>query len=1108
MKATPPPDPTPPPSGPPPEPAAPPPESAPAAALGPPEPATWPDWFAAVDIALALIVLALAFLVTSFAARNSDVWLHLAAGRNVTHGNLGMGADPFSFAGGDRPWVHSSWLFDLALYALYSIDTTGAIAVGAKAACVAAAFGLLFLLRRTGYALWPWAVCGLLGAVAAAPYAQLRPISVSMLFLAATFVLLYRRPWSPTGWRDPAYLIGLFWLWGNSDAWALLGPVTAAVVLVGEYLNRFLAKDEEADPADPFPPAPPLPALGRAVALGFIAVLLNPTFVAAVVKDPLEAVTQFLPPELGVDIPREVADDIELSILVRSPLESDYQSQTNLGKNVNGVAFAALLAGGAAVLLAGFGRLRVTHLLLWLLFAGLALVHVRLIAFFAVVAVPLVAGHLNGLSALVRLGPLAQPGTRIVLTASGMGRLLTVLAGLAAVGATYPGWIHPQQTDAAYATRLDWAVTADPGIVRAAERLNGWRADGTLPDAVRGLNTSADFGNYCAWFAPREKAFVNGRFAYHRHDLPDFLALRRQAADRRTAWEAPPDAAEVWRVCEARSADYLVSSALGRRVFELGVITLLEAEDRWIPWHLGGRAVILGRVSDRGSAATATRLRFDPAAEAFAPGRPLLPDGKTTALPPPKESLLDEYTDRPKPVGPWTDDAILLFNYNSLVVARRAQQDWQRKIGTTQFGAAALGGCPVLPFVGAQSIRRNVDEAELAIPVLAVRAARRAVGENPDRPEAYRALALVYQERFTPVNDLPQLPGMGLSESQLQVMTARARFLARLPDLEKGAIPPGLRAFAFQEAFFLAQEYEQSGQLDLRLDVIRKMIDLARQVPPEEVRKFLEQTIQLPPSADPAKGFDELRGRLTREVQPQIDAIGQLSGAPQRFYTAQARGLPGLAIKMFLENPKDFGARYPDAFLQVIGLELRAGRLEDAAAHLDLMDDKIKEEEREGKKFPPEFLAIVRQLKGLKHRLEGNYEALVESMNDTAPPRADAAAARAAADLGAVIDTAVMVAGPVAMLSGGMFDRRTAPPPMMPVDALAGTRNLLGYESAYQYDRAMAALVRGDVSEAKRRLEAARSPQGIDLAKLGEFDRLARIELYLKMIARAESAGK
>ena len=45
------------------------------------------------------------FLAASFPARNSDLWLHLANGRNLVEGNYTPGADPYTFSGADRAWA-------------------------------------------------------------------------------------------------------------------------------------------------------------------------------------------------------------------------------------------------------------------------------------------------------------------------------------------------------------------------------------------------------------------------------------------------------------------------------------------------------------------------------------------------------------------------------------------------------------------------------------------------------------------------------------------------------------------------------------------------------------------------------------------------------------------------------------------------------------------------------------------------------------------------------------------------------------------------------------------------------------------------------------------
>ncbi|MBP3955165.1 hypothetical protein J8F10_07710 [Gemmata sp. G18] len=38
----------------------------------------------------------------AFVARNSDVWLHLATGRLVAHGDYHFGADPFAYTIADK----------------------------------------------------------------------------------------------------------------------------------------------------------------------------------------------------------------------------------------------------------------------------------------------------------------------------------------------------------------------------------------------------------------------------------------------------------------------------------------------------------------------------------------------------------------------------------------------------------------------------------------------------------------------------------------------------------------------------------------------------------------------------------------------------------------------------------------------------------------------------------------------------------------------------------------------------------------------------------------------------------------------------------------------
>ena len=93
-------------------------ESSAPLARPPAKPASWPAWFGAADWALVFLTLALTFLTASFAVRNSDVWIHLAAGKRLTTGDYKLGTDPFSYTAADRTWVNHSWLFDLGSFLL------------------------------------------------------------------------------------------------------------------------------------------------------------------------------------------------------------------------------------------------------------------------------------------------------------------------------------------------------------------------------------------------------------------------------------------------------------------------------------------------------------------------------------------------------------------------------------------------------------------------------------------------------------------------------------------------------------------------------------------------------------------------------------------------------------------------------------------------------------------------------------------------------------------------------------------------------------------------------------------------------------------------------
>ncbi|HVL14103.1 MAG TPA: hypothetical protein VM529_16150, partial [Gemmata sp.] len=608
-----------------------------AATPAPPKALAWPAWFAAADVLLAVVVVVLAFMAGSFVARNSDVWLHLAAGQRLLAGQYSPGSDPFSFSAADRTWVNHSILFDAAFYLLYSGN--GMLLVVLKALAAAAAVGLMIALRRPGFSLWPWAALGLVAVLAAAPYLHLRPYTASFVLFALTLFLLFRGGYRPGSWAFPAAVGVTFWVWANVDEWFFLGPLAVALVLVGELIQRATsgpagdaaAGEPLAAPAgdavvdEPLAAPPDVSALAKALGVGLVACMLNPHHVG---------VWQ-LPVELTGA--RELLVDMRFRQVMLTPLDPLYRESKELGYNQNGLAFAVLfVAGGAALGLAG-GRLRLSHLLLWVGFALLSLQSILLIPFVALLAIPLVASQLNALSARATLTTWGDPKSRLLLLGSGFGRVVVLVVALVACVAAWPGWVHPPVSNEAYARRVAWAVEPDEGMARGVRQLQAWRSGESprLSPESRGLILSLEFANYCAWFAPAEKVYANARYRHHLRELRPYTEVRKGLDLLEVPAEMRPRPEELADTLTGIGAEYVVTHAgPGDNTFfraraRISSMNQWVNRDRWSPWYIDGRSSVCGWRSGPGAEKpTFAGLRLDPVVLAFGPGVEKLPRGE------------------------------------------------------------------------------------------------------------------------------------------------------------------------------------------------------------------------------------------------------------------------------------------------------------------------------------------------------------------------------------------------------------------------------------------------------------------------------------------------
>jgi hypothetical protein len=953
----------------------------------------WPAWFAGADFVLAILALGLAFMVGSFIARNSDVWLHLAAGQRLLSGQYQPGSDPFSYSAADRTWVNHSLLFDVGVYLLYGGD--GVVLVVLKAVAVALTFGLLMGIRRTGFPLWHWAIVAGVAIVAAAPRLVLSPLVGSVLLLALTLFLLYRFPQRPRSWRFPIAIGITFWVWAQVDGWFFVGPLTLVLVLVGELVQSQFRKSETAADTSPEPlgTLPDVPTLAKALAVGVLACMLNPHHVR-IWQLPFELIGGH----------GAVEDYRFRQQLLLTPLDKLYRENPSLGYCVNGLAYAVLFVGGGVILGLGVGRIRFAHILLWIGFALLSLTSIYAIPLFTVVAVPLLSAQLNAFSSRAVLKNWGDPLTKFLFLGSAAGRVLSLVAFIAVCILAWPGWMHPDFLNPALSRRVDWGIEPDAGLVQAAKQIQSWRESGQLAPEVRGVILSTDLANYCAWFAPLEKVYLNSNYRHHLPELPDFVAMRSGLSlfkrdETQESGEVSRLLEKTGKLLEKNHAEYLAfattqgESPLSRYIASITAVDLWVDATHWSPWYWDGRAAITGwRPKVDATPPAFTAMRFDPLELAFGPNVARLPAESVQPIPP-EEGWEGEFLHGVGICPPGVDEAWGWQAYKeSILRQHNVIEDISSLLSyftpaPSNFSPHRLTMLVTLRLSG--NHRRPPPETILAIPFLTLRAARRAIAADPNHPDGYYALYLALSDLDLPIPD---------SERKIGQLNALRQCLARLPSPERfhrnvyraspftitrilasyyfgqpkqegwppTALPVDSPAFRILgdstlcdgvvgvaeegRRLFAIRWRERSqvrnliGAPSLRaVDLARDMILLASKYAEKEL--YPENSPEGAGTADALKALksvgktiDEEFVRKNAQYDREKSAGGQTKLRDQ-VRSALRANLVGEALRLLTDKstdlPKEYGSDIAEIVLVRIALEMLTGRLEDAAADLE-----------------------------------------------------------------------------------------------------------------------------------------------------------------------------
>lgn len=899
-----------------------------------------------LDYGLVAVVLVLAVLLGSFAARNSDLFLRLATGRLIAQGAYSFGVDPFSYTS-TSAWIHHSWLFDLLLYGLAAVaggidvPAAGAVLVGFKALLVAVLAFVLLQIRRPGQSLWAPVFCTVLALLALSHSLDVHPRVVSALFLGITLSILIRTRTAAFGssvqnsqltlWLLPP----LFGLWANLDSWFFLGPLTVGLFWLGELAQQLL------DPGR-FGEDKPQPGELSRIFLVFVAgtaaCLLNPHHLR------------------GFAVPAELSGTVETLrqadpsfLRLSSPWDGSYFDPGRPGRTVAGLAWYALVFVGVVSFLLNQQGWRWSRALLWVSFALVSLRHPVLLGFAAVVLGPIAALNLQDF-AQRRFGRVA--GTDINWrTWSLGGRALTFLLLAALAAASWPGWLHAAPTEVRHERRVAWRVETDPTLRATTLQLAAWREEGRLQDDQHGFLFHPDVAHYCAWYCPREKGFLDSRFALFGDVAADFLTVRaalrgpvgQAAATDARRERARLDAerelldAEQAKIFRVRHITHVVlyfndtDSAARADDPQLSSIAyraeqrLIAQPQRWTLSQLSGRALVCtwhdpprvtpadpvqGGQIDFNRLAFGTGLTEKDRAPAAGPGQP-----------PRRPSAWERYL-RGNPVAPpgvaeagRCRELYDLFGqqWPSRYFAAEQFASWTGTLGGVGAGGGlvlATGTLAQLMLVPIQFRVADVGFGPPALPLLGVRAARRAIAAEPNAAGAYFELGRAYRLLWRNQEELWSGRTNALPLRQMQTLGALRNVLTLRPDAES----------VHQ---LLGELYLQLEHPDLAAEHLREAFRLERLAGPrggvtaEQFKKYTEAK---------EKEIQQLEGQIQKVRNEYLNAR---AGQPVRMQAELAlqRQLVKEALQVLTQaDPKDMGPGEVELLIQLL---FATGRLDE-----------------------------------------------------------------------------------------------------------------------------------------------------------------------------------
>ena len=187
----------------------------------------------------------LAAFFTYFPITDTDIFWHLAAGREMILHRHFLQTDPFSFTLASPKWIDLHWIFQLAVYGLYSIGRLKALIVF-KALMVACVSCILCLIRRDKPYILISAFCTALLFFEARYLILMRPVLITMLCMSL-YIFLFEQV-RQGGKKTWLWLcLPLQMVWTNSQG---LYPI--GIFIIGAFALEAIIDNNNLIPLPPF----------------------------------------------------------------------------------------------------------------------------------------------------------------------------------------------------------------------------------------------------------------------------------------------------------------------------------------------------------------------------------------------------------------------------------------------------------------------------------------------------------------------------------------------------------------------------------------------------------------------------------------------------------------------------------------------------------------------------------------------------------------------------------------------------------------------------------------------------------------------------------------